>query len=77
MKMSDEQLHKKKISFELSPEADEILEAMAIRIGTTKSDVLKKSLKIVELAIQANKDKTDDVFRWVYESMRNENDANL
>jgi putative heme iron utilization protein len=69
--MSTDTPKKKKISFELSPEADAILEAMATKLGTTKSDVLKKGLKLVEVAINANKQKRDlatvDVMGNVYE----------
>lgn len=47
---------KVRLSLDISPEANELLERLAAQIGGTKSDVLRKAIVLMEVAIQAKRD---------------------
>lgn len=47
---------KVKLSLIVSPQLNETLENMAQESGTTKSDVLRKALALLELASEARRD---------------------
>lgn len=46
-----------RLSLDLSPELNELLEDIAIAIDGTKSDVLRKGIVLMEIAMKAKKDK--------------------
>jgi predicted transcriptional regulator len=48
--MGDEKI---RLSLDVSPELNETLEELATKIHGTKSDVLRKAIVLMELAIQA------------------------
>lgn len=52
---SDER-SKVRLSLDVSPEANELLERLADQIGGTKSDVLRKAIVLMEVAVQAKRD---------------------
>ncbi len=44
-----------RLSLELSPEANALLEDLAEKIGGTKSEVLRKAIVLMELAVEARR----------------------
>ena len=50
------QTEKVRVSLDMSPELNVKLQAMADATGGTKSDVLRKSIALMELAIEARRD---------------------
>ena len=55
-KRAEESNEKVRISLDISPELNDRLQAMARDIHGTKSDVLRKSLALMEAALQATKE---------------------
>jgi len=53
---SEEAAPKVRVSLDISPELYAKLQEMAKDLGGTKSDVLRKSLALMDVAIQARKD---------------------
>lgn len=53
---SDEPADRVRISFDVSSELNEKLQAMARDINGTKSEVLRKSLALLEVALEATRD---------------------
>ena len=49
------QKEKIRLSLDLSPEANAILEELAEQAGGTKSDVLRKAIVLIEVAFEAKK----------------------
>ncbi len=52
----NESVEKVRISLDISPELNEKLQIMARDMHGTKSDVLRKSLALMEVALQATKE---------------------
>lgn len=46
-------MSKVRLSLDVSPELNDLLESLAVRIGGTKSDVLRKGIALLEVAIDA------------------------
>lgn len=46
---------KVRLSLDVSPEANELLERLAAQIGGTKSDVLRKAIALIEIAVDAKR----------------------
>ena len=44
-----------RLSLDISPEANSLLEELAEKIGTTKSEVLRKAIVLMEVAIEAKR----------------------
>ncbi len=44
-----------RLSLEISPETNELLEKLASLIGGTKSDVLRKAIVLMEVAVEAKR----------------------
>lgn len=44
-----------RLSLDVSPEANELLERLAAQIGGTKSDVLRKAIVLMEIAVEAKR----------------------
>jgi predicted transcriptional regulator len=49
------QKEKIRLSLDLSSEANEALEDLAKQVGGTKSDVLRKAIALMEVAVEAKK----------------------
>jgi predicted transcriptional regulator len=47
---------KVRLTLDLSPELDELLQRLADTTGGTKSDVMRKSITLMELAVEAKRD---------------------
>ena len=52
----EDSIEKVRISLDISPELNDKLQAMARDMHGTKSDVLRKSLALMEVALQATKE---------------------
>lgn len=46
---------KVRLSLDISPELNSLLEQLAVKIGGTKSDVLRKSIALMEIMVEAKK----------------------
>jgi len=46
---------KVRLSLDISPEANELIERLATQIGGTKSDVLRKAVALMEIAVDAKR----------------------
>jgi predicted transcriptional regulator len=46
---------KVRLSLDISPELNALLEQLAIRTGGTKSDVLRKAISLMEVAVEAKR----------------------
>jgi predicted transcriptional regulator len=44
-----------RLSLDISPETNELLEQLATRIGGTKSEVLRKAIVLMEVAVEAKR----------------------
>jgi hypothetical protein len=54
--MATTQNPKIRLSLDITPEANELIEKMAEDLGTSKADVMRKAIAVMKVAVDAKKD---------------------